>query len=639
MEHLSPRPHLHVAMLALALAQSAAFPSVSQSSASPLASALAFNVSSHLDRLRQVPGSERAPLLWFSAGSLLVALLIFGIGFCCYGARRRSRSRPRSRGAASALSAHSADDDLASIKQQVAQLEQKMNEIKQETLQEARRAEAEAAASAAGSLPVVAAGQGGEELAELKEQAEAAERAIEAQIKNAEATAEKMRRLAVEAQEKTNEIAEIVKDESAKGLEKLEAFVRDTVKSLEAQMESVLESEASQDDVEELRKEAEETAGQFLSMPLPLLLAGLLAPSQLKAMFSWNWVLLLMQTPLLIAFFIVMVVDRNESCGDNELWLWISVMSGVLAFSVLIRLRVVRSAGAALAETQVEEEKPQGAALFGDDNYISSLYRRVSAFSKGYFKLLLAYDGLARSPMNSLASFASFVVFIWGGVGVYYVISYAAEEEKTCDAQSLRVVSRVFAFIYVAAFLWSLIGLILWLVEIVVMSDSLAMAILEQAMAFDDEYSPSGFPILSIFVRAFLLRNDKDMEKVEAAILRNEIMELKEQEAALAMQQKKLDRELGSAEQRLEVAEATRDQMPSSAEELTEIYAEDLATLMNRIAIFSLVVQGQVEKFGPSSMDAAVQMAVTALAKAEEAGVDVQAIASQVASIGEAGTT
>lgn len=217
--------------------------------------------------------------------------------------------------------------------------------------------------------------------------------------------------------------------------------------------------------------------------------------------------------------------------------------------------------------------------------------------------MLVAYDGLSNSRASTLASFTSAVLLIWGGVGVYFVVQYAVVEERSCDAVALRTVSRIYAFFYVASFLWSLLTLLIWVLESFIASRSLALQVLQKAWQVDEQCSPSGFPMVSILVRALLLRSEKDMAKMQASILRGEIMELRTKKAELVKQEGDLDGAISAAQERLQVASG-KTKATVSAEELTNLYSRDLAIFLDRVSIFSLAVQTVINKFGAPALDA-----------------------------------
>merc|ERR1740130_1997348 len=191
----------------------------------------------------------------------------------------------------------------------------------------ARKAEVEAAIAAAEEAAAAAAGEMTEELIHLKEQAEAAAAAMQQQLMQAQITSEAMKALGEQAVEKADQIRIMLLEGGEQAYEQLEAFVRETVKTLTAQIEEVMSTDPSQDDVDSLAKEVEDGLGQALRLPLPLLLAGLLAPMQLQAMITWNYMVYLVQLPVLIAFLVAAVVDWGKRCGNNELWIWIYVMA------------------------------------------------------------------------------------------------------------------------------------------------------------------------------------------------------------------------------------------------------------------------------------------------------------------------
>jgi hypothetical protein len=218
--------------------------------------------------------------------------------------------------------------------------------------------------------------------------------------------------------------------------------------------------------------------------------------------------------------------------------------------------------------------------------------------SRDYFKALMAYDGLARSLAYVFLNVASFACFVWGAVGTFVVIWHAVQDETECSAGTMRFVAHAYAFIYIALMLWSLISVVLWLGGLLLTSETAALFLVRRAWHFDENYSPSGLPVLTLLVRALLLRDSKDRATLEACILRSEIEELSQEQQDLRTQEDALSNELGVAERHL--AAATKQvQAWQSPDELADEYTDRLKGMVDKAAIVSLALSRQVQAHGP----------------------------------------
>lgn len=572
-----------------------------------------------LERLGTRAGLEAMAIVAIVV-SCIVAVMLCSLGFVllCGVLKPASQAESGKETDTKVLGAQ-AEDHHSNIQRHIASLEAKMSDLKaQEGTTPAVSTAAAVDAQAGGGEGVKGDMHLKNEAGQALKAADEGVKAAEERLRQAEATAEQLRDLTQQAAQKTEQLEKMVVEHADKALQQLETFVRETVQSLTVRIEEAIAAEASEDEVEALTKEAEDAAGQALRMPLPLLLAGLLAPMQLKVMVSWNSALLLLQFPALISLMVVMFMNFGVRCGGNELWVWAGGMAFMLKLSVTFRLWVLRQAGDVLFESRAEESTDSGLGVAGHPFY--KFCKSFMSASKDYFKALLAYDGIATSFTSSVVSFTSFVLFIWGGVGVYFVIANAVDEERFCEANSLRAVARVFAFFYLVAFFISLIALVVWIVEMLLTSKRLALLVLEKVWQFDDQYSPVGFPVVSILVRALLLRSDKDMKSVEASILRSEIAELKEKKAELAKREAHVNKMLETTTNRLKAA-SQETKAPDNADELSTLYSRDLIELVDKVAIFTLAVQEQVRRLSPDGAMEESQL---------EAGADSRRTAAEV---------
>mmetsp|Transcript_19368 Transcript_19368/g.36223 ORF Transcript_19368/g.36223 Transcript_19368/m.36223 type:complete len:867 (-) Transcript_19368:81-2681(-) len=517
------------------------------------------------------------------------------------------------------------------IKEQVAKLEQRIENLRLEAEEEARKAkiaEEEAAAAAALAYEQEHAGEKSQEEVMVEKEAVVQEEAMMQTLakleEEAEKDIEKVKEFGAKAAAKADEIKTVVVTGAEQAFLSLEKFAKETVETVTGEVQEVLNTSISEGEILEWTENAEEVGGVSFTMPLPLLLAGIFAPVQLQIIKAWNSVLMMLQLPLLLMFLFAMSWDHDKKCHDGFLWYWAIAISVMLGLNVLLRYIAVKGAEAGIQETHsVIEEHGVHRSLAGGtmlqrwEHVIHRFWTHVTSSAKDYFKVLLVYDGITQSGMYTLISFLNFAVIVWGGVGVYMVIQYAVQEETQCAAQVLRFTVRLYCFVYIVLLIYSIIGLVIWLVEALIMSQAVSLAILQKAWDFDSHYSPSGVPILSLLVRALLLRNKSDMAALELNILNSEIDELREQREELAAQEAELDGALSEAQIRLEVVSKS-SHLHASADELAEIYAEELTGMMDKVAVFGVMAENLYEKYGPAAIERARARSMELLAEAEE---------------------
>jgi len=262
----------------------------------------------------------------------------------------------------------------------------------------------------------------------------------------------------------------------------------------------------------------------------------------------------------------------------------------------MLRLYILYSVGRTSRARQTGEAPDPG--LLGGGDALGSFWKKLMGSSKDYFKALLALDRISCSWSYTLLNCLSFVSFLWGGLGVYFSLLHIVEDEVACPANTMRVVAHIYAFTYVVLFFWSLLSMVLWLGGLLLCSDMVALAVLRRAWNFDKMYSPSGLPVCALLLRALLLRNGKDMAILEASVLRGEIEELREEQAAVGRLEAELAEELRAAECRL--AETSQ---PTSAEELSCQYKEQLASAIDKVAVVGVALTQQFKAHGETALE------------------------------------
>lgn len=400
-----------------------------------------------------------------------------------------------------------------------------------------------------------------------------------------------------------------------------EAFVRETTALLTTAVQDTIADDVTTEEAAEFASGVEELASEALTMPLPLLLAGTFAPMQLQSLAFWNVALMAMHLPTLVALSIAFAIDFRLDCGNGSLWYWTVVMLGILGTATLVRLRVVLSVRTALKGMRSTAEVPDaGSMLTG--GALGSFWRSLVISSKDYFTALLAYDGISRSWSYALLNFLGVLCVIWGGVSVWLVISNVVKDDTACPAWGLRLVVRWYAFLYVVFAIWSIVSVGLWIGSLLLTNERAALAVVRRAWLFDQNYSPSGLPVVTLFVRGMLLRDAKDMKALEASVLHSELEELRQQQGELDKQATALDVELKAAEHRLEAA-SDPSASTESVEELAAKYTQQLVSMIDTVTVVGMAVAKQLETNGPAMIEQMQRQSDELLSQAREHARDV----------------
>lgn len=407
-------------------------------------------------------------------------------------------------------------------------------------------------------------------------------------------------------QEKSDEISDTVVNTAQQLWDFLEAFLRDTAKQLTENVQKALGAQSEEE--EATWKEFSTTAASPLSLPLPLMVASLVAPLQLRLTRDWNAAISCVLAPLVLLLFVAVFVDWEKTCGSGGLWVWSIATSAQFALLVVLRWRIARAARSGLADLAEAAEKENGSSdgqatvSFGtfleDLNSMHDISIKAILYSKEYMRALVTYDGIARSWMYSCVHCLNIIGFAWGGLGVYITVYYAVLDAQTCDAIFLRFVAHLYAFCIVLTSTLAIVGAVLAIVISFITTDTVAIKVLRATWAFDQQFTPSGIPIATIFARAILLRNAKDTKQVEYCLLEAEMEELRTKKQLLADQSKALQSDIVSKEERYQSVSGAIPDL-SSSDALIQTYQGDFEGFVDRISIISLTLIAQCETVGP----------------------------------------
>lgn len=407
-------------------------------------------------------------------------------------------------------------------------------------------------------------------------------------------------------EKKVDKLKENVAGSMKEAMSLAQMMMIDSATSLQVSVKNTLSGDVPQEEMSAYSTEVSDTAESLLSLPFPLVLAGMLAPLQLQFLYSWSSVALSCQALLFLGLAIATAIDHGKTCGEGRLWVWTYGMLSILGSAALLRWRQRRLVGAAMQDLDKQHDASDELTseladdLVGTHGAIGKLWNLLTTSSKDYFGALIALDDVVRSRSFHLLQVLGVLSLAWGGIGVYQVIWHVVVQSEHCDALTMRFVVRVYAFFYVALFLWMVVGIFLLLAGVLAASEStlLSTFLLRKTFAFDEVYSPAGLPVLTIVVRAIFMRNDRDKAALQASLVRQELAELRASAESLKEREETVDLNLETFERRYDIA-CDRYANQGSMSNIRTTFSQDLGKAVDKAAVAGMAVEQQVKIYGP----------------------------------------
>lgn len=234
------------------------------------------------------------------------------------------------------------------------------------------------------------------------------------------------------------------------------------------------------------------------------------------------------------------------------MWIWILGSAAVNTAVVALRLGVALSVSRTQTKIRLMHEADR---YLETDNPAWNLRQRISIAAKEFFSALFHYDAIVGGKSYTFLNFTTLINFIWGAVGVWFSVHYIVPDEEKCDAWAIMIVTHAMCFIYVVFFTFTLVGLVLWVVQTVATNSAMAKFLFKKAKKFDETYSPGNFPFWQILVRAFLFRDSSNTASVEVGVLQSDISDLTQRKQDLDWKTSDLDREIKRLEDELKSCE------------------------------------------------------------------------------------
>eukprot|EP00927_Polykrikos_kofoidii_P057255 TRINITY_DN51379_c0_g1_i1.p1 TRINITY_DN51379_c0_g1~~TRINITY_DN51379_c0_g1_i1.p1 ORF type:complete len:830 (-),score=131.93 TRINITY_DN51379_c0_g1_i1:61-2550(-) len=351
----------------------------------------------------------------------------------------------------------------------------------------------------------------------------------------------------------------------------LQGKVEARVENLKTKSRALIEEElqAGLDEVKEHMSEQLPPVDIFRIARLPsapMLLAGLCAPVQLRGLDFENKARLCWALIVLGLDMVALGVSWGVHCptllfGTEADFLpdWMTVDATMLMFEAGIRLNAYIECSRSLAEVdsmyEVSEQRHRGATASSrlsdvDAIFHGALQRHLVSGATA----LLSYDRLkASSSFGVLPWLSAFDLFwqLFGWVGLFDT------PFRTCDCHFLLRWARFRGVMALLLFAPMAVNVVVQAVKFCVERRSFALAVLRMAQAADQNVfgpEPTGIPLFTLLVRAFLVRDATDMASVELLVLRAEESMAQEDLRKAAEEKAKVDAELTIRERAYELA-------------------------------------------------------------------------------------
>ncbi|OLQ08208.1 hypothetical protein AK812_SmicGene8292 [Symbiodinium microadriaticum] len=296
--------------------------------------------------------------------------------------------------------------------------------------------------------------------------------------------------------------------------------------------------------------------------PMTMLLAGLLAPVQLRLMWGDNLVRLALSGAILSLDVVSLLLAHGTKCMSqglpvfgtiDALHFWIGVDAFSLFVTAAVSAMVVKKAGATIAEVDAASEISLDTAPGTDpeEAFRANMEKQLLAGAKA----IVMYDSLAGSSLNRLPPVLALFDFFWQAGGLFIIFDTPG---ASCSATFLLDWARGREIIFLVGFVPMIVGVGVAAVRLAVSSPAFSQAVLETAANIDE--------VCTILVRSFLVRDVTDIAGVKLQVARAE-------EAKLLRARDKVQAERDAAEAKLTSTQADLDAAVAQVAEQEEVVA------------------------------------------------------------------
>jgi len=276
--------------------------------------------------------------------------------------------------------------------------------------------------------------------------------------------------------------------------------------------------------------------GENFKKALPmigLLLAGSLAPGRLRGLrlscdgqIMMNGIILAMVNGIGIS-------DWHVPCKDPAIWRWIggvAVISGNACLMAGI-IRIKCSSAVNFLDDQMKLIKSSETGI-----PLMDAFNNIKTSGTYFMKALFRYDKIVSAFSYTLSQLNFILYMCWGGYGVYLSIANVVIDAETCPVKSILFFMHFFSFFYVFLFTYMLVGVVLWIVQILASDKNgiVSTVMIGIAKGIDDS-NPGKMPIALTLVRSLFLRDTSNVYKVQAEALNLDVTSLEGEASDLAM--------------------------------------------------------------------------------------------------------
>lgn len=377
---------------------------------------------------------------------------------------------------------------------------------------------------------------------------------------------------------------------------------------------------------EEVEAATEETRN-LLQIPLPdarlnisehlpsltMLLAGLMAPLQLKVMYADNLARLGISGAILSMDVIALLTAHGTRCISQQLPLlgtldalhvWIGVDAISLGFACAVSAMVLQKCGQTIAEVDASRELPEANPSDPEEAFRAALEKQLLAGSKA----IIMYDSLSGSTVLRLLPVLSLFDFVWQANGLMLLFDTPG---SSCGAHFLLDWSRGRGVIFLIGLVPMLATVGLAAVRVAVSSSSFGQSLLEAAANLDEASFPHGPPVFTILVRSFVVRDVTDMAKIRLQVAKAEETKLTSARDNIQAEKDAVEAKLAAKEAELQTtSEQIRVQQEALAQDPRE--AEFLRQYREAVAQAMALQSGSLDAVVSSAL-AAVELPETSV--------------------------
>lgn len=313
---------------------------------------------------------------------------------------------------------------------------------------------------------------------------------------------------------------------------------------------------------------------------LSLMVAGLFAPTQLSMLQGENVARLGFSTLILVLDAIAIAAGYNMRCvtfifdlHGSFLRPWMAVDLVSVAVTCLIRILAKSSVDKTVADMKRFQEEPIDIPSEPTAAFRVQLERQLLVGAQA----MLQYDRLTNSWSFKMLDVLPAFDFVWQIAGIMLLFDTPSQ---FCKAATLMYWSRARGIIFLIGMIPTIIALVLVILKS--SSHSTGMAVLKGAREADKKMFPNGPPVITLLVRAFLVRDATDMANMELQIL--------EFEKRIAQSARdKLKRELEAADAEVKKHEKMYDEQAklvkvvSKEEEFMQQYRQNVSGVVSTL--------------------------------------------------------